>query len=219
MEKYTEDAKERVDSEKGDLISRKALKKALRECAYCYDCVNICIWIMKDEVSDIIDNAPTVFTYTEDDMCVATGNGYDIAKKLYEFDAEDFKRFVESRVDMQDLYLPIHFFDLLDEYRGLDRRKATSDREIARVLNAINNEPTVVKENLTTERKGEWIYGEDKCGQDGWFCSKCGFFVPWYYQYYEEDADFIREYKVCPHCEAKMITYTGEDRDMRGDKE
>lgn len=32
------------------------------------------------------------------------------------FNAEDFKRFVESKVDMQDLYLPEHLFMLLDEY-------------------------------------------------------------------------------------------------------
>lgn len=67
--------------------------------------------------------------------------------------------------------------------------------------------------------QGEWIYGEDDCGQDGWFCSKCDFFVPWYYQYYGKDIDFIREYKACPHCLAEMVTYTGKDRDKRGDEE
>lgn len=64
--------------------------------------------------------------------------------------------------------------------------------------------------------QGEWIYGEDDCGQDGWFCSECNFFVPWYYQYYEKDIDFIRDYKVCPHCLAEMVTYTGKDRDTKG---
>ena len=61
--------------------------------------------------------------------------------------------------------------------------------------------------------QGEWYYGEDECGQDGWFCSECDFFVPWYYEYYEKDIDFIREYKACPHCLAEMVTYTGKDRD------
>lgn len=70
-----------------------------------------------------------------------------------------------------------------------------------------------------TRPQGEWIYGEDDCGQDGWFCSECGFFVPWYYQYYEKDIDFIRDYKACPHCLAEMVTYTGKDRDMRGKEE
>lgn len=67
--------------------------------------------------------------------------------------------------------------------------------------------------------QGEWRYGEDESGQDGWFCSECGFFVPWYYTYYENDVDFIREYKVCPHCLAEMVTYTGKDRDVKGGKE
>ena len=66
--------------------------------------------------------------------------------------------------------------------------------------------------------KGEWIYGEDECGQDGWFCSECNFFVPWYYEYYGKDINFIRDYKVCPHCTAKMVTYTGKDRDVRGEE-
>lgn len=68
-------------------------------------------------------------------------------------------------------------------------------------------------------QQGEWVYGEDDSGQDGWFCSKCGFFVPWYYQYYEKDVDFIRDYKVCPHCVSKMITYTGKDKDAKGGAE
>ena len=67
--------------------------------------------------------------------------------------------------------------------------------------------------------QGEWIYGEDDCGQDGWFCSECGFFVPWYSQYYEKDINFIRDYKACPHCMSEMITYTNKDRGMRGNTE
>ncbi len=67
--------------------------------------------------------------------------------------------------------------------------------------------------------QGEWYYGEDECGQDGWFCSECGFFVPWYYTYYKNDIDFIREYKACPHCLAEMVTYTGKDRDTKGGAE
>lgn len=67
--------------------------------------------------------------------------------------------------------------------------------------------------------QGEWCYGEDECGQDGWFCSECGFFVPWYYQYYEKDINFIRDYKACPHCLAEMVTYTGKDRDTEGGTE
>jgi hypothetical protein len=58
------------------------------------------------------------------------------------------------------------------------------------------------------DQTGEWIYGENE-GQDGWFCGQCGFFVPWYYKYYD-DTDFIRDYKTCPYCDAKMVSYTGK---------
>ena len=68
---------------------------------------------------------------------------------------------------------------------------------------------------LEERPQGEWIQGEADCSQYGWFCSECGFFVPWYYQYYEKDIDFIREYKACPHCLAEMVTYTGKDEDTK----
>ncbi len=84
-----------------------------------------------------------------------------------------------------------------------------------RICAFIDNAPTVMPERP----QGEWIYGEDDCGQDGWFCSECNFFVPWYYQYYEKDVDFIRDYKVCPHCLAEMVTYTGKNRDTKGGAE
>ena len=64
--------------------------------------------------------------------------------------------------------------------------------------------------------KGEWIYGEDD-GQDGWYCSECNGFVPWDYEYYGlENIDFIDDFKVCPFCEADMISRTGAD--MRGEQ-
>lgn len=86
-----------------------------------------------------------------------------------------------------------------------------------RVIEPIKNGELVIKEEKPPQ--GEWIYGEDEYGQDGWFCSECGFFVPWYYEYYENDVDFIREYKACPHCLAEMVTYTGKDRDTKGGAE
>ena len=58
-------------------------------------------------------------------------------------------------------------------------------------------------------QEADWIYGEDSCGQDGWTCSECGFFVPWYYEYYK-NIDFIWKYKTCPCCDAKMVSYTGK---------
>lgn len=55
----------------------------------------------------------------------------------------------------------------------------------------------------------EWVYGE-KDGADGWYCSKCGFHIPWYYDYYGlNNIDFIRDFRTCPHCDAKMLKYTG----------
>ena len=59
--------------------------------------------------------------------------------------------------------------------------------------------------------KGKWIYGE-KSGQDGWYCSECGGFIPWYYDFYGLDnIDFIEEFKTCPFCDSKMVSYTGAD--------
>ena len=109
-----------------------------------------------------------------------------------------------------------------------NRRTYLSYEDAKDVLDLIDNAPTIIwcsetpdglpLMNLRPRLQGEWIYGEDDCGQDGWFCSECDFFVPWYYQYYE-DIDFIRDYKVCPHCLAEMVTYTGKDRDKKGGAE
>ena len=66
------------------------------------------------------------------------------------------------------------------------------------------------------ERKtAEWIYGENG-GQDGWYCSKCGLFIPWDYEYYGLDnIDFIADFHTCPKCDRKMLKYTG----MRGEED
>ena len=66
------------------------------------------------------------------------------------------------------------------------------------------------------ERKtAEWIYGENG-GQDGWYCSKCGLFIPWDYEYYGLDnIDFIADFHTCPKCDRKMLKYSG----MRGEEE
>lgn len=66
------------------------------------------------------------------------------------------------------------------------------------------------------ERKtAEWIYGENG-GQDGWYCSKCGLFIPWDYEYYGLDnIDFITDFHTCPKCDRKMLKYTG----MRGEQD
>ena len=60
-------------------------------------------------------------------------------------------------------------------------------------------------------KKGKWIYGE-KSGQDGWYCSECGGFIPWDYDFYGLDnIDFIEDFKTCPFCDSKMVSYTGAD--------
>lgn len=51
-------------------------------------------------------------------------------------------------------------------------------------------------------KTGRWIYGESEVGNDGYYCSECGNFVPWIYE--ESAMNFIREYKFCPNCGAKM---------------
>ena len=70
------------------------------------------------------------------------------------------------------------------------------------------------------ERKtAEWICGDERgqdgwC-QDGWYCSECGFFIPWDYEYYGSDNfDFIADFHTCPKCDAKILRYTG----MRGEQ-
>lgn len=60
----------------------------------------------------------------------------------------------------------------------------------------------------TISRQGKWIYGEHDISMcDGYWCDKCGFFVPWDYQH--KSIDFINDYHFCPSCGA----------DMRGEQE
>jgi hypothetical protein len=60
-----------------------------------------------------------------------------------------------------------------------------------------------LKEQEAVEPKqGEWIYCEDVSGQDGFKCSECGFFEPWYYSF--ENHNFITDYAYCPSCGKPM---------------
>lgn len=53
------------------------------------------------------------------------------------------------------------------------------------------------------QRTGRWIYGEhDVAMCDGYWCDKCGYFVPWDYQH--KFIDFIKDYHFCPNCGTKM---------------
>lgn len=71
-------------------------------------------------------------------------------------------------------------------------------------------------EELLKEQEAEakWIYGEDKTGVDGWYCSECNFFEPWFYEF-TEDIDFIRFYGHCPKCGRRMTSYTGKPTQER----
>lgn len=91
---------------------------------------------------------------------------------------------------------------LLSEY---DRQHIGPPGGARKIIEAA---PSVVR------KSAEWIYGEDRSGQDGWTCSGCGFFIPWYYDYYGLDnIDFIRDFHTCPHCDAKMVSYTGKNEE------
>lgn len=68
---------------------------------------------------------------------------------------------------------------------------------------AVINQPSAQPVRQTAE----WVYGE-KDGADGWYCSKCKFHIPWYYDYYGlNNINFIRDFHTCPHCDAKMVKY------------
>lgn len=59
------------------------------------------------------------------------------------------------------------------------------------------------------DAKATWIYGESETGVDGWYCSECNFFEPWFYDF-TDDIDFIRFYGHCPKCGRIMTSYTGK---------
>ena len=63
--------------------------------------------------------------------------------------------------------------------------------------------------NLLKEQEAEWVYGEDETGVDGWYCSECAFFEPWFYDF-DADIDFIKRYEHCPKCGRRMTSYTGK---------
>lgn len=70
--------------------------------------------------------------------------------------------------------------------------------------------------DLMKEQEAEWIYGEDETGVDGWHCSYCGFFEPWFYEF-TDDIDFIKFYSFCPGCGRRMTSYTGKPTQEGGE--
>lgn len=83
------------------------------------------------------------------------------------------------------------FDDMYEEYRE-------EKMPISAFLDLYTNEGCPSAE----PKQGEWIYCEDDEGQDGYRCSECGFFVPWYYGH--EDINYIYKYHACPSCMAMM---------------
>lgn len=67
----------------------------------------------------------------------------------------------------------------------------------------------IIRLKKLKEQKAEWIYGEDETGVDGWHCSECNFFEPWFYDF-DNDVDFIKRYEHCPKCGRRMTSYTGK---------
>ena len=55
-------------------------------------------------------------------------------------------------------------------------------------INLTNDAISLLKKQKS---EAKWIYGEDKTGVDGWHCSECDFFEPWFYEF-TDDIDFIR---------------------------
>lgn len=102
----------------------------------------------------------------------------------------------------------------------MDREKVVKDNAIRGLQSAIEISGALVhlrkehakailallKEN---ESEAKWIYGEDETGVDGWYCSECNFFEPWFYEF-TDDIDFIRFYRHCPSCGREMTSYTGK---------
>lgn len=98
-------------------------------------------------------------------------------------------------------------------------RKVPIQSLIDHIKTAIDVDPWAkeMAEELLKEQEAEakWIYGEDKTGVDGWYCSECNFFEPWFYEF-TEDIDFIRFYGHCPKCGRRMTSYTGETNARTG---
>ena len=95
--------------------------------------------------------------------------------------------------------------DAINAYLGLSAVSRTI-QNMTSIQEILENLPSA-----EPQKKGKWIYGE-KSGQDGWYCSECGGFIPWYYDFYGLDnIDFIEDFKTCPFCDSKMVSYTGAD--------
>lgn len=88
---------------------------------------------------------------------------------------------------------------LIAKYGDWYTEEGTEEGFIGTLKGLIDTIPTVQPER----KRVKWIYAEDDTGQDGYYCTKCKFFVPWYYIYFES-PEFIKDYRFCPNCGADM---------------
>ena len=95
--------------------------------------------------------------------------------------------------------------ELLKEQDELLHKK---QKDVDKLCNEISELKHKFHDISLKKQEAEWIYSEDETGADGWHCSYCGFFEPWFYEF-TDDIDFIRVYRHCPGCGRKMTSYTG----------
>lgn len=104
---------------------------------------------------------------------------------------------------MSETFTTMHhvLMDIADYFRERRRNAAPGSAEEKRFgvyVSVITDADRILKE----QEPREWFYCEDDSGQDGYRCSGCGFFEPWYYNY--TNHDFIKKYQFCPSCGATM---------------
>jgi hypothetical protein len=91
---------------------------------------------------------------------------------------------------------------LIEKYGDWYTEEGSEEGYIGTIKGLVDEQPTIEPE----QKKGKWIYGEES-GQDGWCCSECGGFIPWYYSFYGlNNIDFIKDFKTCPFCDSKMVS-------------
>lgn len=107
-------------------------------------------------------------------------------------DAEELKLNVNHEMDMQDTYLPAHFFEVVDGMEAADVQEVMTEGDVKKWC-IKRNYALVAKEDfpdIMEVRHGRWILGGE-IGWPKWTCSVCG-------------GDGRGDYKICPWCGVKM---------------
>ena len=101
---------------------------------------------------------------------------------------EALKKEVEKNMDMQDLYLPVHFFDIIDNAPTVNIKD-----QIAGAYN--EGYMCGNKEAEKARPQGEWYYSIDK----GWECNQC-------HEIVKDMPTCMRKalYNFCPNCGAEL---------------